>query len=135
MLHKFSQSIGWALGLLLLCLTARAELDGPDMYVYVEVSVREATIDGMRQRLALLKGSDYTLEADTAIDAQTRTRVADVYAQFGTTAGAHVAYGMRHRATIDAWLNENLSWQSKYAALDSQFRSLSDQLSASRRVP
>lgn len=133
MLRKSSLSLVWALGLWLLCMTAHADIDGPDTYVYVEVSVREATIEGMRQRLALLQGSGYTVAADDAIDAQTRVRVADVYTRFGTTAGAHVAYGTRHARLIDAWLNENPTWKSRYATLDSQFRALSDQLNASRR--
>lgn len=133
MLRRKSHSLAWGLCLWLLCLTASAEIDGPDMYVYVEVSVREATIEGMRQRLALLQRSDYSIDADNAIDTQTRVRVADVYAQFGTTASAHVAYGTRNAALIGAWLDQNPTWKSRQATLNSQFRSLSDQLSASRR--
>jgi hypothetical protein len=133
MLRKKSHSLAWGLCLWLLCFTAYAELDGPDMYVYVEVSVREATIDGMRQRLTLLQSPQYTLEADAAVDQLTRVRIADVYAQFGTTPGAHVAYGTRNAARIEQWLDENPTWKGRYATLDSQFRSLSNQLSASRR--
>ena len=133
MLRTKSHSLAWGLCLWLLCLNAFAEIDGPDMYVYVEVSVREATIEGMRQRLTLLQRSDYTIEADNVVDVQTRLRIADVYAQFGTTASAHVAYGTRNAALIGEWLNQNPTWKSRLASLDSQFRSLSNQLSASRR--
>ncbi len=131
---KFLHSLALCLGLWMLCMTAQAEIDGPDTYVYVEVSVREATLEGMRQRLALLQRSDYTLEVDNAVDAQTRVRIADVYAQFKTTAGAHVAYGTQHAQAIEAWLDQNPTWRSRFATFNSQFRSLSDQLSASRRV-
>lgn len=134
MLRKFSHWLALSLGLWLLCATARAEIDGPDMFVYVEVSVREITLEGMRQRLALLNSSGYTVEADNAVDAGTRVRIADIYAQFRTTAGAHVAYGTKHAQAIEAWLDQNPTWRSRYATLDSQFRSLSDQLSASRRA-
>ena len=133
MLRRKSHSLAWGICLWLLCFTASAEIDGPDMYVYVEVSVREATIEGMRQRLPLLQSADYTVEADNAIDAQTRLRIADVYAQFGTTASAHVAYGTRQAALVGEWLDQNPTWKSRLASLDSQFRSLSNQLSASRR--
>ena len=133
MLRTKSHSLAWGLCLWLLCLNAFAEIDGPDMYVYVEVSVREATIEGMRQRLTLLQRSDYTIEADNVVDVQTRLRIADVYAQFGTTASAHVAYGTRNAALISECLDQNPTLKSRQANLDSQFRSVSDQLSASRR--
>lgn len=135
MLRTPPQCIAWAFSLWLVCLTAHAELDGLDMYVYVEISVREATVEGMRQRLALLKRSDYSKDADNAIDAQTRVRVSNVYTQFGTTAAAHVAYANRNAAALDSWLVANPAWRQKYAELDSQFRSLSEQLNASRRAP
>lgn len=133
MLRRKSHSLAWGMCLWLWCLVAWAEIDGPDMYVYVEVSIREATIEGMRQRLALLQSPQFTLDADNALDNQTRVRIADVYAQFGTTAGAHLAYGTRNARLIDQWLDENPTWKSRYATLDSQFRSLSNQLSASRQ--
>lgn len=109
-------------------------LDGPDMYVYVDVSVREVTLEGMRQRLSLLQSSDYSAESDAALDAQTRVQIADVYLQFGTTAGGHAAYGTRNRAQIEEWLEANPEWKDRYATLATQFRALSDQLSASRQV-
>ena len=133
MLRKSSLSLVLALGLWLMCIPTHANIDGPDTYVYVEVSLREVTIEGMRQRLALLQGSNYSVAADDAIDAETRVRVADVYARFGTSVGAHMAYGTRHASLIETWLNENPTWKGRYASLDSQFRSLSEQLNASRR--
>lgn len=133
MLRNKWHSLAWVLWLCSLHLAAVAEIDGPDTYVYVEVSVREATIEGMRQRLTLLQSTQYSVEGDNAVDVQTSIRIAGIYAQFGTTPGAHVAYGTRNAALIDAWVNQNPTWQNRYATLDSQFRSLSNQLSASRR--
>jgi hypothetical protein len=135
MLRRKSHSLLWGLCLWLCCWTAIAQIDGPDTYVYVEVSVREATLEGMRQRLALLQSPRYTPEQDGALDAQTRLRIADIYASFNTTASAHVAYGTRNAALIAAWLEQNPTWRSRRATLDSQFRSLSEQLSVSRPQP
>jgi hypothetical protein len=133
MLRKQLQVLWVAIWMGMACSSGLADsLDGPDMYVYVEVSVREITVEGMRQRLALLQSSDYTKQADEAIDTNTQVLVADIYKQFGTTASSHVAYGTRHAEQVKSWLEENPSWQSRYAALDSQFRSLSNQLSALR---
>jgi hypothetical protein len=115
-------------------MSVRAEIDGVDMYVYVEVSVREATIDGMRQRLALLQSDTYTAEVDDELDTQVRLRVADAYALFGTTASAHAQYGTNQAAAIEEWLNANVQWRNKLTALQSQFSSLSNQLSAARRT-
>lgn len=135
MLRTSLHTLWVAIALGIACFSAVADgIDGPDMYVYIEVSAREATLEGMRQRLALLQSSGYSVEADNAIDSQTRLRITDVYVQFDTTPGAHAAYGTRHGALIQAWLEEHPDWKNRYATLDSQFRSLSSQLSASRRT-
>ncbi|MGH8177226.1 MAG: hypothetical protein ACREV5_13280 [Steroidobacter sp.] len=135
MSRKLLHTLWFAISLSIACFAARADgIDGPDMYVYIDVSAREITLEGMRQRLALLQSSEYSAETDDAIDSQTRLQIADVYVQFATTPAAHAAYGTRQGERIEAWLNENPDWKNRYATLDSQFRSLSDQLSASRRT-
>jgi hypothetical protein len=134
MLRKQLRILWIVLAACLAGMTSADDIDGPDMYVYVEVSVREITLEGMRQRLALLQSSDYSVASDNTLDAQTRVQIADIYAQFGTTAGAHLAYGTRHVAQIEEWLEQNPTWKDRYAALDTQFRSLSDQLSALRQA-
>lgn len=133
MLRKQLQTFWVAISLLIACSWVIADdIDGPDMYVYIDVSVREITVEGMRQRLALLQSTGYSTEADNAIDTNTRVQVADVYAQFGTTPGAHVAYGTRKAELVKVWLEENPDWKNRYATIESNFRSLSSQLSALR---
>lgn len=99
--HSRAHSLALGLCLWLLQFTAIAAIDGPDMYVYVEVSVREATIEGMRERLSLLQSSQYTAAGDDAVDAQTRVRIADIYSRFGTTPGltSPMARAMSCRST------------------------------------
>lgn len=134
MLRKQLQILCWLVVACFAGALGADDLDGPDMYTYVDVSVREVTLEGMRRRLSLLQSSSYSTESDAALDAQTRVQIADVYVQFGTTAGGHLAYGTRNRAQIEQWLEANPEWKDKYATLDREFRELSSQLSASRQV-
>lgn len=123
--------------LLLLVLKVAAAADasasaGFERFVQVEAELRAATNEGMRQRLALLGSAGYSAEADERLDAETRARVAAVYAAHGTTAAAHASFGTRHAAEIEEWVAQRPEWRSRQQALQSEFESLSSQFSAAR---
>jgi hypothetical protein len=109
-----------------------AGIEDAGTYVYVDVSVRSLTLQGMRTRLALLQGdrSDPALEA--AIDADTQRQVAEFYQRFGTSAAAHAAYGSREAVRIRDWIDAHPLWQQRYADLEADFRAVSAQLNGLR---
>ena len=112
--------------------TGVAANPGVEQFVRVEADLRAATNEGMRRRLVLLDSPEYSAEADERLDAETRGRVAAVYAAHGTTAAAHSAFGTRYAAEIEAWVMQHPEWRSRQQALQSEFESLSSQFSAAR---
>lgn len=111
-------------------------LSPEERFVAVDLGVREITLDGMRQRLALLRtsgleGNDRT-DADANLDTETQRRINAFYRASGTTAAAHAAFGTRHAESVRELLATHPEWRARHEALESEFQSLSAQLRATR---
>lgn len=107
----------------------------PAAYIELELTVRELTIAGMRERVALRASSNYTRAADHALDERIRARISEVYRSHETTPGAHLAFGTRERKLIREWLSIHPELQQRYQALSSEFRTLSAKLNHMGKAP
>lgn len=77
-------------------MVAAEGIEGPEEYVHIETTVRAITLDGMQQRLDLLRSGDAGQAQLRAADADTRKAIDIAYAQWGVNAGEHAAYGADH---------------------------------------
>lgn len=95
----------------------------PRTYTEADVEVREVTMEGMRERFELLSAG---ATDDELFDAgsQNAALIEEIYSEYGTSGGAHAAYGSRERAAIDAWLAEQPDWQQHYQSLERDFEAL-----------
>ena len=102
----------------------------PQTWVATEAAVRELTVAGVSERLALLSSGNSTLRSEAVIAERNRQAVSRAYRDNGTTPTAHAAYGSRHATEIEAWLDANPEWQSYLDSLMVEFEELSSQLDA-----
>lgn len=109
-----------------------AGISGPEVYVYIDTTVREATLDGMQRRLDLLSAADTDPGELRAVDADTRKAVDIVFANWGVTPAEHAAWGARHAERIERWLERHPERAREYEELESRFQSLSSQLNRMR---
>ena len=126
--------ISVALMLAALSAGATAQTGGltPEAFVLIDVEVREVTINGMDDRLTA-RGNGASDTQLRALHEDNRERVDQVYAAYGTTPGAHAAFGTRHADAIAAWLSEHPDMQRYYTDLESRFEQLSGQFRANAR--
>ncbi|RFA30104.1 hypothetical protein CAI21_07845 [Alkalilimnicola ehrlichii] len=103
----------------------------PETFLQLEVEVRELTLAGMERRIELLANQATRVE-DTSLDNRTRRTIDAVYAEYGTSAGEHAAYGRQNSQAIEAWLDDNPSWKFRLLYLDNQFETLSERMQAIR---
>lgn len=102
-----------------------------ESYLRLEYEVRQLTLEGMEQRIALLQAGA-SLDDEERLDSRIRTSIDEVYRRYGTTPGAHAAFGNRETAAIGAWLDQNFSWKYRFQWLNSRFEALSQQIRALR---
>lgn len=100
----------------------------PQTYVAVDAEVRELTLSGMAERLALLSSGNSTPQQEAIIDADNRRAISQAYRDNGTTAAAHAAYGTQHADEIAAFLAAHPEWQAHFDVLADEMESLSSQL-------
>ena len=103
----------------------------PQDFLQADVEARRLTLDGMSQQIALINAGASAEEINQAV-ADNQTNVEAIFSSFGTNGAAHSAYGTQSRAEIDAWMTENPEWQETYDSLNTEFDTLSQQLSTLR---
>lgn len=113
-------------------MVAAEGIEGPEEYVHIETTVRAITLDGMQQRLDLLRSGDAGQAQLRAADADTRKAIDIVYAQWGVNAGEHAAYGADHDDEIERWIARHPSIEREFEDLESRFRALSTKLRNAR---
>ncbi|WP_028671754.1 hypothetical protein [Saccharospirillum impatiens] len=99
-----------------LSLSVLAQELTPAHYVELDIAVRQATLDGVEERLALLRAGVET-DVIQQRDADTRQTITALYRQYGTTAPQAVAWATRNREAIEDWLAKNPEYQSEYHRL------------------
>jgi hypothetical protein len=102
----------------------------PQTYVAIEAEVRELTLAGVSERVALLSSGDSTPQSEALIAEKNRQAVTRAYRDNNTTAAAHAVYGTRHSAEIEAWLDAHPEWQAYLDSLVVELEELSAQLDA-----
>lgn len=93
-------------------------------YVQIEVETRMLTNASLQQRRQLESGDDNDAAASREISRNSSDAIIRVYADFGTTASAHMAFGTRNAKAIARWLDANPQWQRMLEQLSSEFDSL-----------
>ncbi|GGX65933.1 hypothetical protein [Saccharospirillum salsuginis] len=118
-------------GLLLagLSLSVFAQELTPAHYVKMDIAVRQATLEGVEERLALL-GAGVEQDVIQQRDEDTRQTITALYRQYGTTASQAVAWATRHREAIEDWLAEHPGYQSEYHRLARSLDAASNKLQA-----
>lgn len=120
-------------GALLIGSGANAQaIDGPGVFVYLDTTAREITLEGMERRLQALSSGEADKAALRAIDRRTREEIEALYRQWGVSPEKHAAYGTRHAEAIEEWLAEHPEWDRSYDDLERRFQSLSNQLNSAR---
>ncbi|MGI2030536.1 hypothetical protein [Endozoicomonas sp. ALB115] len=123
-----------ALGLAMPMAAIAAEKEGltPERYILIEMDTRTATLEGMMQRLELLKSDPENLEAQYLLDEQVRQKVNAAYSSRGTTANEHLAWYDSHYQAVEQWLARNPQSQALLDRIGQQFKALSEQISGLR---
>ena len=135
---SLSTTTGALIGCAALCgvlLGGAARADGltPESYLDIERKVRLLTISGMQQRLFLLGlQSGEETEDQTDLDDEINGLVLEVYAEAGTSAGEHAAYGSRESDAIDAWLEDNEGVAVELDTIAAEFERLIDEIDSRR---
>lgn len=124
----------FVVGLLLGALSALASAQEltPAAFVQADIEARAMTLEGLQAQLtALQQGADPATQMRLIDDNQ--QAVAKVFAKYGTTGAAHVAYGTYHRAAIEKWLAGHPDRRRQYTDLSAKLNFLSGQIDALRR--
>ncbi|MEW5250843.1 hypothetical protein [Microbulbifer sp. 2201CG32-9] len=98
-------------------------------YIAMDLLARQATLDGVRQRLNLLQSRADRPE-QLAQDSKTRQSVEAIYADFGTTSAQAVAWATRNRQAINHWLDGNPGLQAEYARIARELEQVSARIQA-----
>ncbi len=104
-------------------------------YVAADFAARQATLDGMAERVNLLRSDSYTPEKEMAMALANQEQVDKAYGRYGTSSAAHTVYGSHYAKEIEQWVAGNSDAQLRYISLEQEFESLSGQLEALRRDP
>lgn len=118
-------------GLLLagLSLVGFAQEMTPARYVAMDLEVRQATVAGVGERLALVEAG-VGPDAQFASDAEVQERVAAIYRGYGTTGSQAAAWATRNRQAILDWLAEHPDRQADYDRLERLLEAASERLQA-----
>lgn len=118
-------------GLLLagLSLTGIAQEMTPARYVAMDLEVRQATVTGAEERLALVEAGAGP-DAQFAADAEVQERVGAIYRGYGTTGSQAAAWATRNRQAILDWLAEHPDRQADYDRLEGLLEATSARLQA-----
>ncbi len=98
-------------------------------YVAMDLQARQLTLEGVRDRLALLQlnaGLDAQLEQDTEIQQD----IDVVYQQYNMTAASAIAWATKNNEVIKAWLANNPSQQAEYDRIARELDAVSTQIQA-----
>lgn len=101
----------------------------PAHYVKMDIAVRQATLDGVEERLALL-GAGVEPDVIQQRDEATRRTITGLYRQYGTTASQAVAWATRNREAIEDWLAHHPNYRSEYHRLARSLDAASNELQA-----
>lgn len=130
---KLRALILWVLTAVATLPAAAAELT-PELYVVIDLQVREATLVGMQERRELLSRTHNPQMAES-VERRSRERVAEVYRYYGVSPARHAAYATYHREAIERWQADNPDVASQYQDLERRFDTLSRALSAQGSQP
>ncbi|AXQ29558.1 hypothetical protein D0B54_13020 [Solimonas sp. K1W22B-7] len=103
----------------------------PNSYVETDLQVRQLTVEGMEQRLALLQSG-----ADTGAlsrDESTQAKVQAVFNSQGCTAAQHHNYAARNAKLIADWYAAHVEQQRRRDDIAQRFTFFSNQLSQAAR--
>lgn len=96
-------------------------------YVAMDLHARQLTVDGVKDRLALLQlGAD--LDTQLQQDAETQQDVEAAYQQYDMTASSAIAWATQHRQAIIDWLANNADQQSEYDRIAKELDTVSTQI-------
>lgn len=99
-------------------------------YFNAYLEAREATIQGVRARLTLLKRGAAADATFNALDQQTQDEVHVAYDKYGFTPLSHLEYGTAQQGAIDRWLDREVSVQQLLDQQQDTLDSLSEQIRA-----
>lgn len=120
-----------AASLFLFASTSAAQPLTPELYVDIEIQIRQLTNDGMQQRLFLLKvQNEDSIEDQGDLDGETVEMINQIFSSNGITASEHAAYGTQNTEAIGLFLNQHVSRQQRLAEISVEFQSLSSQITA-----
>ncbi|ODS24342.1 hypothetical protein AB835_04035 [Candidatus Endobugula sertula] len=98
-------------------------------YVAMELEARQITLDGVRDRLALLQ-ANAGLDTQLAGDSDTQQQVDDVFQQYGMTLSSALAWATQHRQAIDDYLAQHPAQQAEYDRIARELETVSTQIQA-----
>lgn len=96
-------------------------------YIAMDLQARQITLDGVRDRLALLQlgaGLDTQLESD----ADTQQQVDAIYQHYGLTSSSAIAWATQHTTVIADGLTDNPDQQAEYDRIARELDTLSDHI-------
>jgi len=98
-------------------------------YVEMDLQARQATLDGVKDRLTLLElGAE--LDLQTEQDEQTQRAVSAVYTTWGTTSSTAIVWASRHRKEIEEWLDNHPDYQTNYDNIARELEAVSSLIQA-----
>ena len=117
-----------------LSMTGFAQEMTPARYVAMDLEVRQATVTGAGERLALVEAGAGP-DAQFASDTETQERVVAIYRGYDTTGSQAAAWATRNRQAILDWLAEHPDRQADYDRLERLLEATSARLQALAESP
>lgn len=102
----------------------------PETFVKADIEARQATINGMYDRLALLSSRTATVQEETQLNAVAEQQVSAVFAKYGTTQNDHLVFAEKNAAAIADFLEANPEYQSANDSLSAQFSDISNRINS-----
>ncbi|ODS23276.1 hypothetical protein AB835_09655 [Candidatus Endobugula sertula] len=96
-------------------------------YIRMDIEVRIATVDGMKDRLALL-AANASPDKQWAGDSETQQIIEDIYRQRGVSAAEVLNWANQHDSDIQQWLNEHPDVQAEYDDINAEFNATSQRI-------
>ncbi|MBX2809166.1 MAG: hypothetical protein KTR20_11095 [Cellvibrionaceae bacterium] len=103
-------------------------------YVAMDLQARQLTLDGVRDRVTLLK-LDAGLDAQLDQDAEIQQDIESVYQQHNMTAASSLAWATKNKQAITDWLANNPDQQAEYERIARELDAVSTQIQALINTP
>jgi hypothetical protein len=100
-----------------------------ERYVSMELQARQVTLDGVRDRLALLsRGADMSEQLEQ--DGETQKAIEAIYKDSSMTPAQAIAWATQNKGAIEAWLIEHQEQQAEYDRIARELDEVSRQIQA-----